>query len=1169
MKKLFTALCAVIFAVAMTVSMVACTPLTYNITFLNYDGSELLTTVVGHNQQIVYEGENPQKQADEEYTYFFIGWMNADGELLETLPIATAEVSFTAAYGQIDNYKVQFVNGDEVLQSEVLTSGSSVEYFGATPTKPADAQYTYTFVGWSDGENEYAIGEQLPVLTAHATYYAIYSSTVNEYSVTWNVLGVESSKTYKYGELPAFGSVPEKEGDAQYSYTFAGWSLTENGEVVEVSEVVGAVTYYAVFTQSVNSYKVSFLDENGKLLYEDMVKYGSSAQFKGELPVRENTAQYTYQYLGWIVDGTTYSFIEALPAITGETSYKLDLLTTVNEYVITWVVEGEETSKKWKYGETPEFKGTPAKDGTAEFEYEFAGWSLTENGNVIIVPAVTGTAIYYATFNAIRNSYEVAFVTADGVNIQTISVLYGEVPVATATLPEKQATAKYSYYPAWTDGENVYDIRSEQLPAAIGATTYVLTYIEEINQYTITVNYSVESSVVNVPASKSVTLDYGTTYGKEETQSPAVTGFSPNRLWFAGILTEDVVYSVNYTPVNVWDGSTATAYESGSGTEKDPYIIKTGAQLAYLAKLGMDNTTKKNDVYGAGMYYKLGASIDLSAHNWTPIAFRNSSSSYDWTYFGGVFDGAGYTITMNITSTKFGYGLFQCLGGSGVVKNLTIAGGINVAHRAGAVAYISGSNTTIENVHNYADVITTGTGGYVGGLIGSRSGIIANCTNYGAVAGGLYTGGIHGEGSTGSVSYCVNYGAVSVVGDKDYVAGISGRATNAAEIIRCENYGTITGARYTAGIAGYVGAGSSVGASNASKVLGCVNYGAVIATTDSGGIAGLSKGIVSSIVVDGVTYDCINYAAVAGNSFIGGIVGNTESALTEYAINYGEISGGGSIGGILSQTATSSLTQLCVNYGTINGQGSNVAGVSGYVGPGSSVLGCINHGNVTNTSTDTGGIAGENKGYVGAYVAEDETVYYTINYGVITSHNNNLGGITGYNYTTGATTADAINYGAVIGATDAEYVGGIVGENSSGNVVNGVNYANITCRNSYIAGCVGRNNGGSVSDLTNYGTIVAERAASKAGTGIGGVIGSNQNSATASKLYNYGDVHGYTQVGGVSGYQGAGSSIDVAENHGNIYSYAGGSVGQIVGANKSTDLTTNVVENGTATKVQN
>ena len=43
--------------------------------------------------------------------------------------------------------------------------------------------------------------------------------------------------------------------------------------------------------------------------------------------------------------------------------------------------------------------------------------------------------------------------------------------------------------------------------------------------------------------------------------------------------------------VDVWDGTTvATAYESGSGTENDPYQIATGAQLAYLASYRINNS---------------------------------------------------------------------------------------------------------------------------------------------------------------------------------------------------------------------------------------------------------------------------------------------------------------------------------------------------------------------------------------------------------------------------------------------------------------------------------------------------------------------------------------------------------------------------------------------------
>ena len=49
-----------------------------------------------------------------------------------------------------------------------------------------------------------------------------------------------------------------------------------------------------------------------------------------------------------------------------------------------------------------------------------------------------------------------------------------------------------------------------------------------------------------------------------------------------------VFFAPNCSPVfaveTVWDGSVAESFDSGTGTEDDPYIIKTAEQLAYLAQ---------------------------------------------------------------------------------------------------------------------------------------------------------------------------------------------------------------------------------------------------------------------------------------------------------------------------------------------------------------------------------------------------------------------------------------------------------------------------------------------------------------------------------------------------------------------------------------------------------
>ena len=89
---------------------------------------------------------------------------------------------------------------------------------------------------------------------------------------------------------------------------------------------------------------------------------------------------------------------------------------------------------------------------------------------------------------------------------------------------------------------------------------------------------------------------------------------------------------------NVWDGSIATGFQSGTGTSDDPYIIATASQLAYLAQ----QVNGGSATYDANTCFKLTSDIDISSHAWMPIA--------DFT---GTFDGDGHQITgLNIGTSS-------------------------------------------------------------------------------------------------------------------------------------------------------------------------------------------------------------------------------------------------------------------------------------------------------------------------------------------------------------------------------------------------------------------------------------------------------------------------------------------------------------------------------------
>ena len=85
----------------------------------------------------------------------------------------------------------------------------------ADPTKDATDQYTYTFTGWTP---------EVVAATADAEYTATFSSTVNEYTITWkNDYGsVIDTTTVAYGEVPTHADAI-KDATAQYTYTFTGW----------------------------------------------------------------------------------------------------------------------------------------------------------------------------------------------------------------------------------------------------------------------------------------------------------------------------------------------------------------------------------------------------------------------------------------------------------------------------------------------------------------------------------------------------------------------------------------------------------------------------------------------------------------------------------------------------------------------------------------------------------------------------------------------------------------------------------------------------------------------------------------------------------------------------------------------------------------------------------
>lgn len=110
-----------------------------------------------------------------------------------------------------------------------------------------------------------------------------------------------------------------------------------------------------------------------------------------------------------------------------------------------------------------------------------------------------------------------------------------------------------------------------------------------------------------------------------------------------------------------WDGVSVSDYfESGVGTQDDPYLISSSAQFLHFKKV----IEEENALFG-DKYYKLTTNINLSDYTIDPIG--DSSN-----YFKGSFDGDGFSIyNFKIEDLEDNYyGVFSKIEGS--ISNLNL-----------------------------------------------------------------------------------------------------------------------------------------------------------------------------------------------------------------------------------------------------------------------------------------------------------------------------------------------------------------------------------------------------------------------------------------------------------------------------------------------------------------
>ena len=164
------------------------------------------------------------------------------------------------------------------------------------------------------------------------------------------------------GELILPTEIPTRESTAEFDFTFSSWK-DESGQDVTVSKVYSNLEFHASFTSTTRSYPITWVVDGTEYTYE--VEYGVVPTFGGvtDKPMDERKI---YTFNGWDNDPSR---------VTGPFKYTAKYHEEDRTYSVIWNVDENAVVEKYKYGETPSFKGKTEKATDDTYVYTFEGWS--------------------------------------------------------------------------------------------------------------------------------------------------------------------------------------------------------------------------------------------------------------------------------------------------------------------------------------------------------------------------------------------------------------------------------------------------------------------------------------------------------------------------------------------------------------------------------------------------------------------------------------------------------------------------------------------------------------------------------------------------------------------------------------------------------------------------
>jgi len=347
------------------------------------------------------------------------------------------------------------INADYEARIETR-SGSSINWNISSGNFPPSLN-TSSYWDWQNGRQVYfwrIYGTPTQAGTYNFTVRAYNGTSSDEkrlsieiyapYTVTFDANGGNAIDPAT-GTTGAGGKLASLPTPTRTGYTFDGWFTgeTDGDEVTTSTAFRRNTTIYAQWT--INTYTVTFVDQDGMELDEQTVDYGSAATAPTTDPTRTG-----YTFTGWD---------EEFDNVTGDLTVKAQY--AINTYTVTFVDhDGTELDEQTvDYGSTATAPTSPTRTGHTFTDWDKEFDNVTEDLEVKAQYAI--------------NTYTVTFVDHDGTELYEQTVDYGNAATAPTTDPIRTG---YTF----TDWDKEFDNVTGDLEvkAQYAINTYIVTFVD-------------------------------------------------------------------------------------------------------------------------------------------------------------------------------------------------------------------------------------------------------------------------------------------------------------------------------------------------------------------------------------------------------------------------------------------------------------------------------------------------------------------------------------------------------------------------------------------------------------------------------------------------------------------------------------------------------------------